>query len=393
MTTASLLWFARHELKLAWRDWAQMAAGGRTKRERSVLIGAVVFVALLHLLAYALLSRILPGADLESKATLITLTASILLTFSTMLSHAIEQVTRAFYARADLDLILSSPASSRNLFAVRIASIALAGAAMSAVMMAPAINAAAWIGGVRWLSAYAVIAGLSAFATGLSVLITLGLFRVAGVKRTRLIAQIIAAVVGAALLIGLQAAAVFAYGRLSRFSVLNSEAVSRAAPAVDSLFWMPARALVGDASAAVIIVASGIAFLALVIAVYAAEFGTNAIVAASTETDQKSRDGIARPFRKATPVGALRYKRAHSARPRSVASFANPDADPLLVAARSPSLEGYGPGYAAPHYSGACTGDGVRAALRRAFMAYDLWRGRARSRGDGASITRHDHPR
>ena len=51
MTTASLLWFARHELKLAWRDWAQMAAGGRTKRERSVLIGAVVFVALLHLLA------------------------------------------------------------------------------------------------------------------------------------------------------------------------------------------------------------------------------------------------------------------------------------------------------------------------------------------------------
>ena len=271
MTTASLLWFARHELKLAWRDWAQMAAGGRTKRERSVLIGAVVFVALLHLLAYALLSRILPGADLESKATLITLTASILLTFSMMLSQAIEQVTRAFYARADLDLILSSPASSRNLFAVRIASIALAGAAMSAVMMAPAINAAAWIGGVRWLSAYAVIAGLSAFATGLSVLITLGLFRVAGVKRTRLIAQIIAAVVGAALLIGLQAAAVFAYGRLSRFSVLNSEAVSRAAPAVDSLFWMPARALVGDASAAVIIVASGIAFLALVIAVYAAE--------------------------------------------------------------------------------------------------------------------------
>ena len=103
-----------------------------------------------------------------------------------MLSQAIEQVTRAFYARADLDLILSSPASSRNLFAVRIASIALTGAAMSAVMMAPAINAAAWIGGVRWLSAYAVIAGLSAFATGLAVLITLGLFRVAGAKRTRL---------------------------------------------------------------------------------------------------------------------------------------------------------------------------------------------------------------
>ncbi|MFA5956774.1 permease [Hyphomicrobium sp.] len=308
MTTASLPWFARHELKLAWRDWAQMAAGGRTKRERSVLIGAVIFVALLHWLAYVLLSRVLPGADLASKATLITLTASILLTFSMMLSQAIEQVTRAFYARSDLDLILSSPASSRNLFAVRIASIALTGAAMSAMMIAPAINAAAWIDGPRWLSAYAVIAGLSAFATGLAVLITLGLFRVAGAKRTRLIAQIIAAVVGAALLIGLQAAAVFAYGRLSRFSILNSEAVGRAAPALDSLFWMPAKALIGDASAAVAIVTTGIAFLALVIAVYASEFGSNAIVAASVETDKKSVGGISRPFRKVTPIGALRHK-------------------------------------------------------------------------------------
>ena len=30
--TATLTWFARHELTLAWRDWAAMMAGGRTKR-------------------------------------------------------------------------------------------------------------------------------------------------------------------------------------------------------------------------------------------------------------------------------------------------------------------------------------------------------------------------
>jgi ABC-2 type transport system permease protein len=308
MTGATLTWFARHEFRLAWRDISQMLAGGRTRRERSLIIGVVVFVCALHGVAYIVLSPVLAGADLTSKATLITLTASILLTFSMMLSQAVEQVTRAFYARSDLDLILSSPASSRNLFAVRISSIAITGAMMTAAMIAPAINVAAWLDGARWLSAYALIAGLSAVATGLAVLITLGLFRIAGAQRTRTIAQIIAAIVGAALLIGLQAAAVFAYGRLSRFAVLNSEGLSRAAPALDSFFWMPARAALGDANSAIPIVAAGIAFLAIVIAVFSPKFGENAIAAANVSTNQRNATGSRKTFRAVTSVRALRRK-------------------------------------------------------------------------------------
>jgi ABC-2 type transport system permease protein len=308
MTGASLTWFARHEFRLAWRDITQMMAGQRTRRERSLLIGAVVFVCALHGLAYIVLSRVLVGADLTSKATFITLTATILLAFSMMLSQAVEQVTRAFYARSDLDLILSSPASSRNLFAVRISSIAITGAMMTAAMVAPAINVAAWIDGARWLSAYALIAGLSAVSTGLAVLITLGLFRIAGARRTRTIAQIVSAVVGAALLIGLQAAAVFAYGRLSRFTILNSEAVSRAAPALDSLLWVPARAALGDANAAILIVSAGIAFLAIVIAIFAPQFGSSAIAAANIVTREREARPVRKAFRSGTSVHALRRK-------------------------------------------------------------------------------------
>ena len=36
-----------------------------------------------------------------------------------MVSQALESVTRAFYARSDLDLILSSPVAARKVFAVR----------------------------------------------------------------------------------------------------------------------------------------------------------------------------------------------------------------------------------------------------------------------------------
>lgn len=306
--TASLTWFARHELTLAWRDWAQMMAGGRTKRERAVTIGAIIFVGLLHWLAYAILSPVLSQVTADSKKTLIILTAMLMMTFSMMMSQAIEQVTRAFYARADLDLILSSPASSRHLFAVRISSIALAGAAMSSLLVAPFINTAAYLGGAHWLSAYLVIAAMSMFATGISVAGAIALFKSVGPKRTRLIAQIIAAVVGAAMLIGLQIAAIVLYGNLSRIDVLTSGAIAQAAPGEGSLVWLPAHAVLGKVAATIAVLAAGAAFLAAVIAHYAAQFGAHAVAAASVSEHTDAKGGARRPFRPMTTKQALRAK-------------------------------------------------------------------------------------
>ena len=59
------------------------------------------------------------------QATLFVITGSLLLSFALMLSQAMESVTRAFYARSDLDLILASPVAAHKLFAVRIVTIAL----------------------------------------------------------------------------------------------------------------------------------------------------------------------------------------------------------------------------------------------------------------------------
>ncbi|MBR2535567.1 MAG: permease [Hyphomicrobium sp.] len=306
--TATLSWFARHELTLAWRDWAQMMAGGRTKRERAVTIGALVFVALLHWLAYAILAPVLHAGAAASKQALVILTATLMMTFSMMMSQAIEQVTRAFYARSDLDLILSSPASSKHLFSVRIASIAIAGAMMSSLLAAPFINTAAFLDGPHWLSAYTIIAAMSLIATGASVIGAIALFKSVGPKRTRLIAQIIAAVVGAALLIGLQVAAIMLYGNLSRFDVLTSSSIAAAAPNDASLFWLPARAVLGDAVAMIAIVVAGAGFLAAVIAHYAAQFGAHAVAAASVSEFSDAKGGARRPFRPMIATQALRAK-------------------------------------------------------------------------------------
>lgn len=306
--TATLKWFARHELTLAWRDWAQMMAGGRTKRERAVTIGALVFVGLLHWLAYAILKPVLTAEMLTSKQSLVVITGSLLLTFSMMLSQAIEQVTRAFYARADLDLILSSPASSRHLFAVRIASIAIAGALMTSLLAAPFINVAAVLNGAGWLSSYGVIAAMSMCATGIAVAGAIALFKSVGPKRARLIAQIVAAVVGAALLIGLQVAAIMLYGKLSRFEVLKSSALVANAPDVSSLVWLPAQAVLGNTMAVVVLAIAGAAFLTTIIAHYAGQFGTHAIAAAGVGDHTDAKGAAARPFRTMTTTQALRAK-------------------------------------------------------------------------------------
>ncbi len=306
--TATLSWFARHELTLAWRDWAAMMAGGRTTRERVVTIGALIFVGLLHWLAYAILEPVLKPETLGSKQALVGITATLLLTFSMMLSQAIEHVTRAFYARSDLDLILSSPASSKHLFSVRIASIAMAGATMTALLTAPLINMAAYLNGAHWLAAYGVIAAMGFVATGCAVMGATALFNAVGPKRTRLIAQIVAAVVGAALLIGLQVAAIVLYGNLSRFAVLNSAWLIEAAPELSSFVWLPARAVLGDWSSLAVLLIAGAGFLAAVIATYSGQFAGHAVAASSVADHSDQKGGLQRPFRRMTTAQALRAK-------------------------------------------------------------------------------------
>ena len=66
--------------------------------------------------------------------------------------------------------------------------------------------------------------GLSAAAVAIAI--TVVLFRLIGPSRTRLVAQILAAVIGAGFVIALQVAAILSYGTLSRFAVLTSDAAA-----------------------------------------------------------------------------------------------------------------------------------------------------------------------
>src|SRR6202051_4071612 len=188
-STADLTWFARHEIRLAWREWLAMMTGRRGKRKRAV-IGLMIFAAIMHLPAYAVIGRF---ADLTlplDKSQLIVITATIFLAWALMLSQAIESVTRVFYARADLDLIMSSPVTLANVFSVPIAAIGLSMIAMALLLSTPFIDVLVIGGGIRWFSAYGVVIAIGLSAAAVAIAATIVLFRLIGPGRGRVGAEI-----------------------------------------------------------------------------------------------------------------------------------------------------------------------------------------------------------
>src|SRR2546421_7719368 len=179
------------------------------------MLGLMAFVVLMHGFACLTLARSADFAAPPDMRLLVTIGGTLLLYGSLMLSQALEAVTRAFYARGDLDLILSSSASAERLFAVRIGTMAAGIAAMSLALAAPAINVLAWLGGAHWLAAYGVVMAMAMAAVAISGMLTIALFRAIGAKRTRLVAQIVAAGIGAGFFLGVPPVAVLSGGRPS----------------------------------------------------------------------------------------------------------------------------------------------------------------------------------
>jgi ABC-2 type transport system permease protein len=303
----SLPWFAQHELRLAWRDWLSMMTAGRRGRERMIAILLFLFVSFAHLLALYFVGRYVDVGAEPDKPALIVITGTAILSWSLLASQAMESVTRAFYARSDFELILSSPVAVRKLFAVRIAAMALSVILMAMLLAAPLIDVLVLRGGPRWLGAYGVVVALGATASAFAVAVTVGLFRLIGPKRTRLVAQIVAAVIAAIFIIGLQVAAILSHGTLSRMVFLESDMLIALVPDIDSVVWWPARAALGDLTALAIVLGTSLALLGGAILVFSGRFGEHAIAAAGV-AQMGGRQQQATGFRRATPMRALRHK-------------------------------------------------------------------------------------
>ena len=144
-------------------------------------------------------------------------------------------------------------------------------------------------------------------AAAIAIAVTVVLFRLIGPSRTRLVAQILAAVIGAGFVIALQVAAILSYGTLSRFAVLTSDAAAAFAPALDSIVWWPARAALGDGEALLCLLAGGLVLLGAVMAIFSPRFA-DTVVSAAANPATAHQAPAAKAFRAGSRQQALRWK-------------------------------------------------------------------------------------
>jgi ABC-2 type transport system permease protein len=178
---------------------------------------------------------------------------------------------------------------------------------MALLFSTPFVDVLVLNGGARWLAGFGVVVAIGFSAAALAIAFTILLFRLIGPARTRLIAQILAAIIGAGFVIALQIAAILSYGTLSRFAVLTSDATAGFAPDADSLLWLPARAALGDIEALLWLLAASLVLLGGVMAIFSPRFADTAIVV-SAQAITSRRNTRARAFRGGSRQQALRRK-------------------------------------------------------------------------------------
>jgi len=165
----------------------------------------------------------------------------------------------------------------------------------------------AMTGGPRWLAAYGAAAAMSAAAVAFALAITLGLFRLLGPRTTRTVSQVLAAIIGAGFVIGVQIAAIGSYGTISRFAVFQSEGLIAAAPPVQHMLWWPAQAMTGDLAALAVVLAGGLALLLAAIVSLSGSFAQYAVATADVPRG-RSRPARRSAFRPASAAAVLRRK-------------------------------------------------------------------------------------
>lgn len=299
---------AAHELRLAWRDLHAMLTARRRWKTRTVIFWLILAIAFAHLVAWSIIEPASRDGLVLDRNVLVPLGGSLVLTFAVMLSQAIEQVTRVFYARGDLDLLLSSPVDAGAVSAVRIGAIALTSGGMMMLAAAAFINVMAALNGVSWLAAYLVLPALSMASTALAVLVACFLFGAFGARRTRLIAQIVAAIIGAAFIVGVNLAAVLSMQGYSRVRFFRSDGVMALAPGESSLFWWPVRALAGETAPLFAVIVACTLMLAGVIAFMHRRFASITLAASAASRMQRGTGSRRHRFAVDSPTRTLRQK-------------------------------------------------------------------------------------
>jgi len=242
-----LWWLLRWELRLAWRGYAgRFERTGKRLGRRRAAFNLLGLLLLLHLYVFsiALLVRRLHDATAPLQLPMLSLVLGVALLTAT--GSALALAINLLFVRGDLDLLCSTPAPVRRIFAARGLGLALQSTAIPALLFLPVANAAAMLGEPRWLGLYGVVAAMALAAAALGLSLAVLLVRAIGPARARIFGLVLSAVLGAAMLLGVQLPNLLRGSNQAAglSTVHRLQQAAQAAP--DSWLWLPARAASGE---------------------------------------------------------------------------------------------------------------------------------------------------
>jgi ABC-2 type transport system permease protein len=291
-------WLIRHELRLSWRQLTLRDGGNRRLIISLVVVG---LVALGFGAMGGFASRLLtPAAMPKAWPYLVAvIDAGLFFIVTLMLAQSLSTATIVFYDRGDLDLLLTAPLPPGRMLTVRMLAMAVNAMWGFLAFLSPLVLFSAVIGGHwNWLAGLVVIVGLSVMMTAIGVGCAMGLVRLIGPRRTRTLAQVIGALVGAGIMIITQAGNFF--GR-SRASIVYGDILGWMEKGQGGawLVW-PARAVVGEPVPLLSFLAAAVllfVFLAWFLGRGFAENAAAAAGAAERVRQVRSRSGPPAPFK------------------------------------------------------------------------------------------------
>jgi ABC-2 type transport system permease protein len=288
---ASALWLLAHELRLAWRGFRAGRKGGGV----ALVLGFGFPIAALLtggiFLALGMQGREVPIVPLA--VVIADLALAIVLTL--MLSTTLAGAADALYERNDLDLLFSSPISPRKVLLIRALGLAVNASLWFVLPAVLLLTPAIVLGHPAWAGALVVLIAAALGATGLGLLLAMALFAVIGPRRTRAVAQVMAALIGAGFFLASQYRNLLGAQRseslVARIVLEAREGHIQPPPLAD----LPLRAAVGEPLPLLAVVAIGAGVFALAVAVLGRRFADAAAATQGAQTRKAAR-GTSRAF-------------------------------------------------------------------------------------------------
>lgn len=293
LAPGGVLWLLRHELRLGWRRWSTATR----KRGLGTIVFYVLAAAFLLFGGYwaARLLAYVPAILDPTALTVIGLVLALL--FSFMLSQALMLIVEAIYQRGDLDLLLASPVPPWRLLLVRMAAISINVALFYLVLLCAVFIYLPFFGAWRWMALMPSVLALALLATSAALLLARAMFQLFGPKRTRVIAQIAAGLIGAGFFLALQAQN-FMPGE--QRAQVWTDLMAHATPIlgdVSSLLSLPARAALGQPAAFAVWTTVALGGYVAAVWWFASRFTANAAAIAGLGARKRRADVRARRMR------------------------------------------------------------------------------------------------